>query len=272
MHAIKVDSVEDLREVGRAIGGAVIFNLPLLMTMEMWWLAYYIPPTRLVCLLIVSLLLFLGVASIIGFRERRKLADNVVDVFVAYLIGFCVSALTLLLFNTVSGDMPYEVSLNAVTLQAIPAALGALLGRSEIGNGQHNPGGEKKYLDEIVVFAVGALFLALNVAPTEEIELIARQMDEWHTLALFLVTILVMLIFAVACCYNNRDEKGGSSKAIYSYACFCGTVYMVSLVVSVFLLWVFGQIDVMAPNELLGVLVALLFPAGIGAAAAKLII
>lgn len=263
---------EQLRAVGRAIGGAVIFNLPLLMTMEMWWLSYYIPPARLACLLLASLPLFVGVASVIGFRGKRSIADNIADVFVAYVFGFCISALTLVLFNTISGDMTAAVTLNAITLQAIPATLGALLGRSEIGSGDHEPGGYRKYSDEIVVLAVGALFLALNVAPTEEIKLIALQMNPWHTLALFLATFVVMLIFAVASNYRDGSEKKGLVKVANSYARFCGTAYLVSLVVSLFLLWVFEHTETMAPNELLGMTVALLFPAGIGAAAAKLII
>ena len=35
-----------LRDAGRAIGGALVFSLPMLMTMEMWQLAYTVQAWR----------------------------------------------------------------------------------------------------------------------------------------------------------------------------------------------------------------------------------
>lgn len=272
MLALNAKYEEEWRGVGRAVGGAVVFNLPLMMTMEMWWLAYYVPPERLTALLLLSLPLFFGVSRVIGFKEERNAADNLVDVLVAYVFGFAISAITLLLFNTLRFDTPGDVALNAITLQAIPATLGALLGRSEIGSGNHDPAREKQPADEIVVLAVGALFLGLTVAPTEEIVLLARQMTHWHSLGLFIATLVVMLIFAIACSYIDRSKHTNVLQLINSYARFCGIAYLVSLVVSLLLLWVFGQFETMKVEELLAILVALVFPSGVGAAAAKIII
>jgi hypothetical protein len=39
----------------RAFAGALIFSLPMLMTMEMWWLGFYMDLLRLALLLIVLL-------------------------------------------------------------------------------------------------------------------------------------------------------------------------------------------------------------------------
>ena len=35
-----------IRDLGRAFGGALLFSLPLLMTMEMWALGFGAPPER----------------------------------------------------------------------------------------------------------------------------------------------------------------------------------------------------------------------------------
>lgn len=172
--------------VGRAFGGAVIFGLPLLMTMEMWWIGYHIDPLRLLCLLLLSFPLLVGVSSIVGFTDSRLIVDNVIDVFVAYAFGFLVSALTLYLFNRLNFDQPARVNFSTIMLQTIPASLGALLGRSELGSGEHDRTEEKGRLDEIVVLAVGALVLALNVAPTDEIPMISYQMSPWHLTGLLL--------------------------------------------------------------------------------------
>lgn len=272
MLELSAKSEQEWRGVGRAVGGAVVFNLPLMMTMEMWWLAYYIPPERLTVLLLMNLPLFFGVSRVIGFKNERNSADNLMDVFVAYVFGFGISAITLLFFNTLTLDTPGDITLNAITLQAIPATLGALLGRSEIGSGDHDPASEKKPTDELIVLAVGALFLGLTVAPTEEIVLLARQMTHWHSLGLFGATLVMMLTFAVACSYIDRNKYTNILQLINSYVRFCGVAYLVSLIISLLLLWVFGQFETMKVEELVAILVALVFPTGVGAAAAKIII
>lgn len=258
--------------IGRAVGGAVLFSLPLLMTMEMWWIAYYLPSLNLASLLIVSIPLFYGVSTVIGFRSGSSVMDNLIDVFAAYAFGFAISFIILFLFNSVSGSLAAGANFTVVALMAIPASLGALLGRSELGKGEHDPTSQKSYRDELVVLATGALFLALAVAPTEEIVLISHQMSGWHTLGLFVVTLIIMLAFAIGCSYSLSEGPLGRFVTIPSLINFCGTVFLISLLISLFLLWVFGHADEMQLTELIPMLVTLLFPAGVGAAAAKLII
>ena len=36
-----------MRALGRAFAGAIVFSLPLLMTMEMWWLGFSMPAWKL---------------------------------------------------------------------------------------------------------------------------------------------------------------------------------------------------------------------------------
>ena len=265
-------ALQEWRSVGRAIGGAVVFSLPLMMTMEMWWLAYYIPPFRLFCLLALSLPLFYGVSHIIGFTDNIGVVDNIIDVLVAYAFGFMISACCLLLFNTISFSTPLYLNLTAITLQAIPATLGALLARSALGSRKHNTRDVRTISDQLIIMAVGALFLGLNVSPTEEIVLIARQMTDLHSLILFLTTLFIMLMFSVGCSYFSNENNDTKAQVFYAYARFCGSSFLVSLFVTLFLLWVFEQFQMMAPADLLAIVVVLLFPTGIGAAAAKIII
>lgn len=258
--------------VGMAFGGAVIFCLPMMMTMEMWWLGYHIEPLRLLFLVLLSFPLLVGVSSVIGLTDSRALVDNVVDVFVAYAIGFLVSGLTLYLFNTVSFSEPASVTLSKIMLQTIPASLGALLGRSEMGSGEHDRGEEKGRIDEVVILAVGALFLALNVAPTEEIPMIAYQMSTWHLLGLFVVTVLITHIFAIAGGYSKGERCKGTPGTVIGYVYYTCLALLVAASISLFMLWVFGRTDGLNFSAIMAKTIVLLFPAGLGAAAARLII
>jgi uncharacterized membrane protein len=72
-----------LTGVARAFGGAIIFALPLLMTMEMWWLGFYIDPGRLLLLLVLLIPLLVGLSHFVGFEDTFDWHDDVVDAFVA---------------------------------------------------------------------------------------------------------------------------------------------------------------------------------------------
>jgi putative integral membrane protein (TIGR02587 family) len=86
------------RGLARAFGGALVFALPQLMTMEMWQLGFYIEPVRLALLLTFGLPLLVGLSHFSGFRATTRWRDDVVDAFVAYGVGFSAAALFLSLF------------------------------------------------------------------------------------------------------------------------------------------------------------------------------
>src|SRR3546814_20868455 len=54
------------------------------------------------------------------------------------------------------------------------------------------------YGGTLFLMSVGAVFLALNVAPTEEILLIAYKMTPWHALAVIVLSLLLMTGFVYA--------------------------------------------------------------------------
>lgn len=257
--------------VGRAVGGAFVFGLPLMMTMEMWWMGFYIHPLRLLVLVLISLPVLVSVSSVIGFRESRQWLDNIIDVFVAYAFGFVISAMALFLFNTITWNNFIEINYQIVMLQAIPASFGALLARSEIGSGEHDSSAERGGIDHLAVLAIGAIYLAFNVAPTEEIQLIAFQMTSWHQLALFITTLVVMYIFSEAGSFSSGSTSTKKTKLSVTLSDSC-TAFAVAFMVSILMLWVFGRTDGLAFPQIVSNTIVMLFPAGIGAAAARLII
>ena len=48
--------------LARAFDGAIIFSLPILMTMEMWWLGFLMEPWRLALLIALGLPLLFGLS------------------------------------------------------------------------------------------------------------------------------------------------------------------------------------------------------------------
>ena len=184
-----------LRDLGRGVGGALIFTLPMLMTMEMWWLGIYIDRFRLGLLLILGLPLLTVLSRHSGFEKTIQWRDDFRDALIAYGIGVVSSALVLMIFGLLQPGMPIDEVIGKVAIQSLPAGIGALLARSQLGGQQAKPDSssqEKSYLSELFLMCIGALFLGLNVAPTEEMILISYKMTKWHALILILASLVLM--------------------------------------------------------------------------------
>src|SRR3546814_19401144 len=66
------DSSGVVAGLGRAFGGALIFALPMLMTMEMWWLGFYADRFRLALLLMLNFHLLVMLSRRAGFEATRR--------------------------------------------------------------------------------------------------------------------------------------------------------------------------------------------------------
>jgi uncharacterized membrane protein len=73
--------------IARAFGGALIFALPMLMTMEMWHLGFYMERWRLAVLLLLLLPLLVGLSHYIGFETTFDWEDDLRDSLVAIAVG-----------------------------------------------------------------------------------------------------------------------------------------------------------------------------------------
>jgi hypothetical protein len=68
--------------LGRAFGGAIFFSMPLLMTMEMWWLGFYMGRLRLALFMVAFLPVLVGLSHFSGLMVSESCRELV---FVAVL-------------------------------------------------------------------------------------------------------------------------------------------------------------------------------------------
>lgn len=259
-------------DLARAFGGAIVFSLPMLMTMEMWELGFSISPPRLALLLLLTMPLLVGLSHYIGFEETFGWKDDIVDAFVAYGVGFCAAAPVLVLFGVITtATAPAEI-VGKVALQAVPASIGALLTQSEFSGGARRKElREETYGSELFFMSAGAVFLSLNVAPTEEMILISYQMTPWHGLALALVSLTLMHAFVYSVEFRGQSlvPEGTAAWSVFLRYTIVG--YAICLAISAYVLWTFGRYDGLS-YEMIAATVVLAFPAAVGAAVARLIL
>ena len=264
-----------LAAIGRAYAGALVFGLPMLMTMQMWQLGFYENRLKLFLLTLLTVPLLVGVSRYAGFAETATWREDLRDACVAYVVGATTSALVLLLFAIIGPETTLDAVVGKVALQAMAASLGALLARGQLGR----KGGEEEirrreagYAGELFLMAVGALFLSLNVAPTNEIELLAYRMTPWHALTLALGSMLVMHGFVYAVQFEGGTDLSPETPWWSAALRFTVAGYALALLVSLYVLWTFGRTSGTAWAEVVRMMIVLGFPAAVGAAGARLII
>lgn len=266
--------------LARGLAGALLFALPMLMTMEMWSLGLYVDRGRLLILCVAALPLLVVLARRIGFENVTSWRAAVRDAFIAYGLGILIGAAVLLLLGILDDRPTADTIVAEVALQSVPAGIGALLGRSQLGrhseerdgDGDGKAGGETGYAHELFMMVTGALFFSLNMAPTEEMILIAYRITPVHTLLAVLVSIALMHGFVYALHFRGSHRPAEGSAWWDPFLRFTLPGYVIALSISLYALWTFGRLDHTGFPPAVTAAVVLGLPAAIGAASARLVL
>ena len=259
--------------LGRGVAGALFLALPMLMTMEMWYLGFSMARERLFLLLLLNIPLLVLLAHRIGFEETFGWREAIRDAAIAYGIGILTSLVVLTALGLLRGGMPASELSGKVALQSVPASIGAMLGRSQLGHDDDDTGTkETSYAGELLLMAAGALFLSLNIAPTDEMMVLAYKMTAGHALAVALISIALMHGFVYAVSFTGGHELSPQTPWWHAFVRFTLPGYVIALAISIFALWIFERLGGSAPVEVALSVIVLGFPAALGAAAARLIL
>lgn len=246
----------------------------MLMTMEMWSLGLHMHRLRLALLLVSMLPLLIGLAFYLGFESATNLLDAVLDAFVAIAVAALLAAAILIVFGVLGPENALHEWIGRIALQSLAGSIGALLAQSQFGRAGEQDEARRNGGDfaEYFFMAAGALFLSTNVAPTEEVELVAHMMTPWHGVALVLVSVLLMHAFVYAVEFKGQHARAEHVTVFGEFVRFTIVGYLLAIAISAFICWCFGRFDGVSAGEMLRVSIVLGFPAGIGAAAARLVL
>src|SRR3546814_6627547 len=119
---------------------------------------------------------------------------------------------------------------------------------------------------------VGALCVALNVAPTGEVVRLAVRMDAWDQLGMVAVSLATMHAFVYALGFAGTEVPMEGEHPVATFMRFTLVGYILVLAMSLYILWTFGRLDGLSPQAVSAAVVVQSFPGAIGAAAARLIL
>ncbi|HEU4745972.1 MAG TPA: DUF2391 family protein, partial [Anaerolineales bacterium] len=189
-------------------------------------------------------------------------------------VGYVVATVMLFLFGIIKPGMSVDELIGKIALHAIPCSIGAILGRRQLGAEETHKEQRRQelYGGKIFLMGAGAIFLAFQLAPTEEMVRIGYQITGWHAAALAIVSLCIMQAFL--CSIEAQDRR-----SIFSPAFFWGVFmrltvvgYALALLLSLYVLWTFGRLDGSSLSEAMMSILILGFPAALGASAARLIL
>lgn len=262
------------RGLARAVAGALLFGLPVFMTMEMWRLGFTIEPLRLALFLALSIPLLACLSYMAGFRRDVGWLDAIVDGLVAWLVGAITASAALAMFGSLTPDMSLAEITGKVILLSVPAAIGAALATSQLGGSRDQDGDKREsYPGELFLMLAGAVYFAFNIAPTDEVPLIAiRQTSPWIAMLLVLASLIVLHGFVYGVNFRGGHNVRPGRKPLGELFGLTLPGYVMALLASAYVLWTFGRLEGLHFTAMLHVVLVLALPASVGAAAARLIL
>ena len=269
-----------LREYGRGLAGGLMFSLPLLYTMEVWWTGFVADPVRLLVYVAATFVLLLGYNHYAGLHQDASWTEVAIDSVEEMGLGLVLAATVLFLLGQLEGDMhAYEI-IGKITVEAMTVAIGISVGTSQLGGGdeQREKGGAEASAKEdvsfggqLVIAACGSMLFASNVAPTEEIIMIASEARVQNLLGL---AVLSLLLTGLILYYIEFTGSGSFVLARGIVSVVIGTVvtYAVALAISAAVLWFFGRMDEVTLHTAVAQTVVLGLAATLGASAGRLLL
>ncbi len=307
-HSSNLSIAQSLREYGRGIAGGLLVSLPLLYTQEVWHAGFSWHPARLILYVVATFVLLLGYNRYAGLHGDASFAEVAIDSVEEMGLGMLIAALILWLIGRVTLDGEIGEVIGQIVMEAMQVAVGVSIGTAQLGGGSPQDGpdagrnekqekgqengqekGEKRgrtseaemlsrqrqdapgFRAQVVIATCGAVLIAGNVAPTDEITIIAIASSPWRILGLAALSIAI----ATSILYFSefRGSKHLTSDRTWlNITTGAVLTYAVALATSAAMLWFFDRFEHNAIGICIAQTVVLAVAASLGASAGRLLL
>jgi putative integral membrane protein (TIGR02587 family) len=263
-----------------AIAGGLLVGLPLLWTMEVWDDGAVLGAGKLLVLLAIGFAVVVGFNAFAGFRRDRTWLELVVDSVEAMGMSVLVAALALAALGRLDPALGLATLVGRIAIEAIPVAFGMSLAATVMGQSGADRGGpghqprEIRPLGRLLVAGAGALYFALNIAPTDEVRILAAESSPTQLLVAVFAGLAIGLAIVFYADFRGRSGplQGEGRGPLETPAGETVAAYALALLISLVLLWAFGSTDAASPHAVIAQTVMLAIAASFGAAGSRLIV
>lgn len=276
------------RELGDLIHGAsggFLFGIPLLYTMEVWWIGSASHPARLLLILLFSFAIIFVVNRSSGFRRMNDIrsAGAAMESIEALAIGIICTGVTMLLLREISPAAPLGENLGKLIYESVPFTLGVALANQYLGAPDEDDASRQSSNSSIVPMnatiadvgatMLGAIIIGSNIAPTDEIPMLAAAISGLWLLAIMAASLLISYSIVFAAGFGNQSKRHQQKGIFQRPLSETFMSYLVSLLVAAAMLFFFNRVSFSDPWYLwLSQTLTLGLPTTIGGAAGRLAI
>ena len=275
---------EELDGVVRAFSAGMLFGIPLIYTMEVWWVGSTVGPVRMLAVLAVTFLVLVVLNHTGGFRESKdvRIVDALRDSVEGLAIALVSVFVVLVILREIDGGTALREGLGKVVYEATPFAFGVGLarhflrkGRTEGDDDDDEEGGGGKEMNPTIVdlgvTLLGSVFVAFNIAPTDEVPMIAAAVSPIWQAVLIVATLVISYCIVFEAGFSDEKKRRQHPGIIQDPLTETAVCYLVALVASGAMLVFFDRLRLDQPLfDVLGQVVVLGLPAAVGGAAGRL--
>lgn len=270
-------SSDVLKEYARGFAGGMIFSLPLLYTMEVWWSGFFASPMRLLGYLVAVSLLLLGYNRFAGMHHDSTWREVLLDSVEELGLGLVTAFVLLWTIGQIREMTELHEMLGKTVVEGGVIAIGFSVGSAQLGGGSTEASdddlghGTSSLAAQIAIAFCGSMLFAANVAPTEEILVIAYESTPLRLLCMVIFSLVVAGLILVYSDFKSSSRYVGQTSFVEA-AGEISTAFVIALIASSLMLWFFGRFDDVPPAVALQLIIVLAFPAVLGASAGRLLL
>jgi len=280
---------KEIQDLIRGASGGFLFGIPLLYTMEVWWIGSSVKMVRLLLAMIFTLAIVLLLNRTAGFRKavNTTLQDECMDTIEAFAIGLVCAGSMLILLREITWETSLSEALGKLIYESVPFTLGVALANQFLSGGeeenqtstnhrsQRSP--HKQNLTLINTFAdigstlIGAMIIAFNIAPTDEVPMLAAAVDGLWLLGVMAASLVISYTIVFAAGFAKQPKRRQQQGLFQRPLSETVMSYLVSLVAACIMLVFFDKLAWSDPWQMwLSHSILLGLPATVGGAAGRL--
>ncbi len=265
---------ESVAEYGRGIAGGFLFSLPLLLTAEVWTAGATATPLRLLAGLGGTFALLCAYNTYAGLRHDTGPVEIAIDSVEELGLGLALGAGVLVLVGRIGPDTSTPVGLGMILVEGLAVAIGVSVGTAQLSrdsDDQGAPAGRHDTLESEVVLALcGAILVGANIAPTDEVRVLAVGTTPLQLLGVMIASLGTAALLMYHSNFAGAGRFAGSQPLDVLQG--SAITYAVALLASAATLWFFGRLEGQDAMLSVSQTIVLGMPASLGAAVGRLLL
>lgn len=276
---------EELDDLVRGASGGFLFGMPLLYTMEVWWVGSSASPVRLLLAIVLTFAIVFMLNRTAGFRKTSdtNAIEAAMDTVEALAIGILCTGIVLVLLREITLETALSEAVGKLIYESVPFSLGVALANQFLGGDesrdQQRSGNEETKpegalhatLSDLGGTLIGATIIAFNIAPTDEIPMLAGAVSGLRLLLVMAASLLISYAIVFAAGFANQQKRQQQEGIFQRPLSETIVAYLVSLFAAALMLAFFNRLHLADPWQVwLSYSIVLGLPATIGGAAGRL--